>query len=477
MLRYGLDFGTTNSSISIMDRGVVKLLSLDNLAPDPEVVRSTLYYYPKRIKYSDTVKPLQLSTLGFKEGQLSYEGETKTLFGVGAVNQYLADSRNRKPGIVRRIYSGKKIKYFLGKTIGGGDMYEDVDEYYDETDFGTGTLFHALKSALKSPNYIGCTLFGQKITLEELIGTFISDLKQRADTITKESVTSVTCGRPVVFSTDPEKDKIIQNRLEDSLKLSGFSDIRFEYEPIAVAKSYLRQNPSKSQTVLIFDFGGGTLDTTIVRQESKTDVLATGGVYIGGDLLNADVFEAKLFSYFGSNATWGDKSFAFPKGIYEGLRSWFGIINLNNPDNIHFLKETARYNHSDLPALDRLLYFITMNLGFEVYESIEKAKKQLSVSEQTSIDFTDGPVNIHIPLTKTEFETIIDPRIQSIKHTVSETLLDAHLEPGQIDKVITTGGSSLIPCVAGMLSGIFGKEKLSLFDTFTSISAGLSLEN
>lgn len=477
MLRYGLDFGTTNSSISIFDGRNIKLLTLDPLAPSPEVVRSTLYFFPKTIRYSDDVKPLQLSTLGFKEGQISYEGETKTLFGVGAVNQYLTDNRNRKPGVVRRIYSGKKIKYFLGKSIGGGDMYEDVDEYHDETDFGTGTLFHALKSALKSPNYTGCTLFGQKITLEELIGTFVTDLKQKADSLTKETVTAVTCGRPVVFSPDPGKDNIIENRLKIALESSGFTDIRFEFEPVAAAKSYLYKNPNKSQNVLVFDFGGGTLDTTIVRQSAKTEVLATGGVYIGGDLLNADIFEAKLFTYLGSNATWGDKGLAFPKGIYEGLRSWFGIINLNNPDNIHFLKETARFNHSDLPALDRLLYFITMNLGFEVYESIEKAKKQLSTVEETTIDFTDGPIDIHAPITKAEFEAIIDPRIMSIKHTVLKTLLDAHLEPGQIDKVITTGGSSLIPAVTGMLSQIFGKDKLTLFDTFTGIGSGLSIED
>lgn len=81
-----------------------------------------------------------------------------------------------------------------------------------------------------------------------------------------------------------------------------------------------------------------------------------------------------------------------------------------------------------------------------------------------------------ILITRSEFERIIQPRVDEIKDVVIRTLKEGNVEPSQVDKVVRTGGSSLIPIFDNMLIDIFGKEKITLFETFTSIAAGLALD-
>ena len=65
------------------------------------------------------------------------------------------------------------------------------------------------------------------------------------------------------------------------------------------------------------------------------------GCILGGDLLNADIVEHKLWSYFGSEASWGDYRLHMPRHIYEALGSWYSIPNLNNPEMIGWLLKKA----------------------------------------------------------------------------------------------------------------------------------------
>lgn len=474
MIRYGLDFGTTNSSISLLADGSPKLLNIDNLAPDPSVVRSALYFYPRKFVISKDVARMQLQSQTFFANQVSYEGEMKTSIGATAVSTYLEDNKHRKPGIKRKIYTGKRIH--IAWTVDGVVKTEEVPEFYEDTDYGTGRIFHAMKTALKSSFYKGTSIFGQYFSLENMIGFFLADMKRKADDLAGEKITAVTCGRPVSFSIDKDKDKAAQDRLEDALKNAGFKDIRFEYEPIGAAKYFLYKYPKEHQKIFVFDFGGGTLDTTIVEKTGNSfDVLATDGVYIGGDLINSDILYHKLGPYFGTDVTWGDNQLKLPASITDSLRSWYSIPNLNNTEDLFFLNDKVRYKISDSAAIDRLVYLVKMNLGFEIYEAIENAKKVLSNQESAVISYKDGPIDINMTITREEFENLISLRIKEIEGVVFRTLKNAKLEPGSIDQVVATGGSSYIPMVQNMLGNIFGKEKVQIFDTFTSIAAGLAL--
>ena len=487
MVFYGLDFGTTNTSLSTLVDGEAVLLPIDPVAEDLGVARSALYFYPRKLMISNKVTPEQLVSQTFMADQVWYEGEEKIITGSLAVSTYLNDNRSRHEGVKRKIYTGKYNNVILYTTPSGKVVTGDIPDYYEEIDFGTGRLFHALKTALKSPHFKGARVFGQEYTLEEMIGIFVNNLKKAADTFVGEEKKSVVCGRPVSFSTDPVADKKAQDRLEKAILAAGFDEVKFQFEPVAAAKYYLSRFPSKGKKVLVFDFGGGTFDTTIMEvndqklEKSKTQneeykVLATDGVYVGGVLLNSDIFYHKLGKFFGTEVRFGEMQMRMPGHIISGLRSWFGIPNLNNPDDIGFLTGNVKYKNMDPEAILRLLYLIQKNLGFEMYEAIEVAKKQLTHNEETTIVFKDGLIDIEEKITREEFEEMIEPRIIAVRETILRTLKSAGLTTADIDIVVRTGGSSLVPVFEQMLVEMFGKEKVTEFDPFTSVAAGLALE-
>jgi len=332
-----------------------------------------------------------------------------------------------------------------------------------------------LKTGIKYPYYKGSTVFGNFYSLEELISLFVGQIKTKAETITKTKINEITVGRPVHFSSDSIKDKAAQDRLEKAVINAGISRVKFEFEPIGAVKYFLRERPKLRGKVLVFDFGGGTLDTTLVaRYGNDFKVLATDGVYIGGDLLNSDILRNKLGHYFGADIRWGENNLDMPTRFIDTLGSWFGVANLDNTADMETLRQ-IKNRGNDTQAIDRLIHLIKANLGFEIYEAIEKAKKELTTRQETFIVYQDGPIDIHIKITRTEFETLIKPRIVEVRETVLRTLRQANTEPDELSAVVATGGSSLLPIVKTMLSEVFGEEKVNYFELFTSIAAGLVL--
>lgn len=473
MNKFGLDFGTTNSSISVSLNGKVAVLPIDLEAQDPRVVRSMLYFFRRELTYKKDIPKMRQVTQAFMLGDIEWEGEFKSIIGQAAIKEYLTENKNRKAGIRRKIFTGRWVRM--------RDMAEAkselTPEFFEEVDYGTGRLLQALKSTLRT-SYKGTTIFGKFFTVEELVATFIKNLKNEAEKQLGVKIEEMTIGRPVKFSEDPEIDQRAQNRLAVAIKETGIKKLKFEFEPVAAARQYISSllaKEEKPKIILVFDFGGGTLDTAIVKLGDKNEVLSTNGVYIGGDLLNADIMKDKLWNYFGANTRYSDQALQVPQHIYEGLQSWYSIPNLNNPDTLNLLDRLS-YKNSDPKSLARLTYLIKTNLGFEIYEALEQAKKELSTKDESRIIFKDGPIDLNIKISRSDFEKIIQPRVEEVRNIVLETLNEAHIEPEQINKVVRTGGSSLIPIFEKMLIDIFGKEKITLFETFTSIAAGLVLD-
>ncbi len=483
--KFGLDFGTTNSSLSVFDGDKVVVLKIDDAAADPRVVRSMLFFIRREMGIKKNVPKMRLLANVFNMGDIEWSGEQQYEIGQSAVNRYLSDNTNRKPGVKRIFFTGRIIDAeTLQETQGGAGS---VKEYFEEIDYGTGRLLQALKSALRT-SYKGTTIFGKFYSVEKLIGIFVGQLKQMAEKELEEKIDEITVGRPVFFSPTKVLDEKAQNRLEEGIKLAGFKKVNFQFEPVGAARSFihsrhpefisgsikgaLKQVQGKNENyVFIFDFGGGTLDTALLK---GSQVLATNGTYIGGDLLNADVMENKLWPYFGSVNRWGDHDLEMPRHIYQALGSWHSILTLNNPDTRNLL-ENLKYKNSHIAALERLIYLIRMNLGFEIYEAIEKAKKELSIHDEAYIKFKHGPIDLYEKITRAEFESIIKPRVDEIEQVVMNTLQEANVKAKDVDIVVRTGGSSLIPIYESMLKNIFGEEKVVEYDIFTSIAAGLAL--
>jgi len=163
-----------------------------------------------------------------------------------------------------------------------------------------------------------------------------------------------------------------------------------------------------------------------------------------------------------------------PIYIKKRLRKWYELQVLNTPDFHSFMNELKRENRNR-EQIQKLETLINYDLSFSLFSAIEKAKIELSKKEVTNIVFNQKNINLQEKITRAEFEKMIKPYLKQIGKIVDAVLEKGQIKKDQLDFVICTGGSSLIPAVKQLLSDKFGSSKILFHDIFTGVAAGLAL--
>jgi hypothetical chaperone protein len=337
-----------------------------------------------------------------------------------------------------------------------------------------GRLFQSLKSSLKEASFAGSKVFGHTYTLEELIALYLSGLRERVKEMLGREVRSAVIGRPVNFGADASQNELAESRLRAAAEIAGFDDIVFELEPVAAALAYER-TIRRPQNALVFDFGGGTLDLTVMRLGgTKRKVLSTGGINIAGDTFDREIIRYRMLDHLGRGTTIGERGLPFPLHLTEALMHWQEIPTLSTPKTLRLLDEAQRTG--DHPSRVRALESLVVNnYGFALFDAVEQAKQELSDAHSAAIRLQSKDIDIWQLLTRTQFETIISSHRSEISARVLDTVERSGLRPQDIDAVVRTGGSSQIPCFVEMLADQFGAEKLKLENTFSGVTAGLAI--
>ena len=451
MALYGLDFGTSNSAIALLpeDSEQVKVLPVDQGQSRPEIM-STLIYIRR-------------------------DGEVAV--GRAASEAYHRDNVGREAQR-QKITTGDTIKSFID---GYGEVTENVIIEVDVNQ--PGRFFQSIKSFLSDESYGGTEVWGQFMTIEELVALYLRIMKERADKALDQNIEGVVMGRPVYFSSDGDaNNQLAQERLRTAANQAGFKEVHFQYEPVAAALHYEQELAGAEEYVLVFDFGGGTLDTTIVRVGSerrkrpdrRDDILATNGRVIGGNTLDEEIMEQRLFKYFGENIRWSEQGLHLPHYIFAMLRHWYTIPNLQQQEFYTFLNDISRISNGpkQIKALECL---IRKNYGYALFQEIERAKVALSSEWETRISFIHESIAISEYFSRPLFERIIAGHLRRIETCVDETLDAAGLKSEEITAVLRTGGSSYIPAVQKMLERKFSLKALRFQDAFSNVASGLGV--
>lgn len=439
-MHIGLDFGTTTTVASVFDGREVRLLPLDPADATPAVMRSMLL--------------------------ISRDGEI--LVGREAVDAYTAANVGRAIQY-EEVYVGT-IEMTFDRV---GTMIKDVHAFVDAN--SPARLFQSLKTALRDPSYTATDVFGTRMRIEEIAAVYLREVRRRIEGHLGAPVTSLTVGRPVHFTGTVEGDALVEGRMREACALAGFPSVRFVPEPVAAAYAYWRQI-GEPRTVFVFDFGGGTLDTTVMLLEpgSAPEVLATGGVSIGGDLLDSRIVTGALLPYFGQGATLGPRRLPLPAFIHEHLADWQSIIELNRPGRWEVIEQAVAMG--DRPReLRALRALVRNNYGLLLFSEVERAKRLLSGEPVAEVALDVPEISFRHELPRLEFERLIGAEVRAIAACVDETLRAAGARPRDIDVALRTGGSSRIPRFVRLLAERFGAEKLHAMDAFTSVGAGLGV--
>jgi hypothetical chaperone protein len=295
--------------------------------------------------------------------------------------------------------------------------------------------------------------------------------------------TSHACiGHPVNFEgLEQGRNTIALERLSEAYGHAGITQQSFCPEPTAAAISYLYNHPeNEDQRVLTVDFGGGTLDFSILsRTGDSFKVEATHGIALGGDKIDQTIFRELVFPLLGKGERWSrvvdgaEVDTLFPFGEFEDLLiNWPVSYMLNQ--NKYTAPVMQRMVEPDEAAtkFKRLYDLIKQNYSYQVFEAIKGFKAELSVQDSAVLDIPE--IDIEVTLERWEFEVMISDLLFQLEQAITLILNKAGLQASDIDLVLRTGGSSLIPAVKDILDNQFA-GKVVEHDPFTSVAAGLAI--
>jgi hypothetical chaperone protein len=350
-----------------------------------------------------------------------------------------------------------------------------------------GRLIQSMKSYLASRLFSQTQIFGGTYALEELIGILLRYLRKSAEVQFGDLGSTLVVGRPVQFSgaKDQADDEFAMSRLRAAFANAGFEKVQFLPEPVAAAYKY-QQRLDHGELVLIADFGGGTSDFSLVQLKTQTfgkakvqsSVIGTGGVAIAGDTFDSRLVRKLVAPILGLGSTYKSqfgKILPVPNWLYEHLERWHYLSFLKTRKNMDLLRK-IRFQALDPQRIDALIDLIDHDLGYRLYESIERTKCSLSDETQCDFHFGEAAVEIDQPVSRTHFESWIGPELDQIRRCIDRLLTTCNVAPQDVDAIFMTGGSSFVPAIRKLFENKFGNETpIRAGQEFTSVAEGLAI--
>jgi molecular chaperone DnaK len=368
----GIDLGTTNSAMAVVEGGEPRIIeNKEGGRTTPSVVAVT------------------------KNGE--------RLVGVVAKRQAITNSKNT-------IFS---IKRLIGRKFSDPEVQRDKQllpyEIRERSDGGVEVKM------------------GEKwYTPPEVSAMILQKLKQDAEEKLGEKIEEAIITCPAYFDDSQRKATKVAG------EIAGLKVRRVINEPTAAALAY-GLTKKKNHQIVVYDFGGGTFDISILDVgEDTVEVKATGGdTHLGGD-----DFDQKIIDW-----------------LVESYKKDEGIDLSKDPLALQRIKEAA-----------------------------EKAKIELSTTLETEINLpfvtsdASGPKHLLYKLSRAQLERMVDEYIQRSIELVKQTLKEANLKPEDIEEVVLVGGQTRMPKIQQELKKLFGKEPNKEINPDEVVAIGAAIE-
>jgi hypothetical chaperone protein len=206
------------------------------------------------------------------------------------------------------------------------------------------------------------------------------------------------------------------------------------------------------------------------------DVLGSAGVDVAGNDLDAVLVRLKVLPRLGFGARYSPlgRPVPVPTRLHMAMTSWHALSFAATEANLDELKGWIR-SADDAAGLERLHEILDWNLGFELFRAVERCKVELSRQAEGVLSFRAGRIAIEEPVTRLEFDAAVRPLVGKLEGCLDGLLERLELRPQDIGAVFLTGGTSLVPSVRALFERRF-PGKLLAKDVFTSVGHGLGVE-
>ena len=456
----GIDFGTSNSAAALFDGKTITLVSLEE---GSAIMPSASYI----------------------------DRDFVTCTGQEAIDTYIAQNQGRKVELSVEVIG--EARSSTGQMDMATQLPAEADThlvYGQAFNDGSlpGRLFRGTKRLLGSVDTQRIMVFNRPFRLVALITPILLRIRQAVEDACRQlpgfsGQTSRACiGHPVNFEgRDENHNTVALARLSEAYRYAGITAQSFYPEPTAAALSYLHANPGEgSEIILTVDFGGGTLDLCVLKRKAAYfDVAAIHGIGLGGDHIDQAMFRHLLFPLLGKGERWRREvegkeiETLFPFDAYEDLLiNWTVSYMLNQNEYTTPVLDKIRQGGEPAVKFERLYELITQNYSYQVFQAIKDCKADLSVNESSILDIPE--IDVEVKVTRRQFDAMISDLLARFESAVDETLAKAGMGVDDIQLVLRTGGSSLIPAVRDILENRF-PGKVVEHDPFTSVAAGLAI--
>lgn len=456
----GIDFGTSNSAAALFDGNTISLVELEH---GSAIMPSASYI----------------------------DRDLVTCTGQEAIDTYIARNQGRKVEMSVEVLG--EARSSTGQMDMASQLPAEADThliYGQAFNDGSlpGRLFRGTKRLLGSVDTQRIMVFNRPFRLVALITPILLRIRQAVEQACSRlsgnscKVNRACIGHPVNFEgRDADHNKVAMERLSEAYWHAGITKQHFYPEPTAAALSYLHANPQEdSEVILTVDFGGGTLDLCILRRNATLfDVISIHGIGLGGDHVDQNMFRHILFPLLGKGERWRREvdgkeiETLFPFDAYADLLiNWTVSYILNQNEYTTPVLDKIRQGGEAAVKFERLYELITQNYSYQVFQAIKDCKANLSTSEQVLLDIPE--IDVAVAISRVQFEAMIGDLLVRFEQAVDDTLAKAGMQYADIQLVLRTGGSCLIPAVRNILEQRF-PDKVVEHDPFTSVAAGLAI--
>lgn len=269
--------------------------------------------------------------------------------------------------------------------------------------------------------------YGKEYTPQQISAFILQKIKRDAETFLGRPVKKTVITVPAHFNDNQRQ------ATKDAGEIAGLEVARIINEPTAACLAYGLDKADKEMKIMVFSFGGGTHDVTIME--------FGGGVF-------------QVLSTSGDTQTGGAD---IDNAVVEHLLT-------------EFQQQTGINLRGDSTAMTRLK------------EAAEKAKIELSTLVTTDIDLpfissdSSGPKHLHATLTRSKLEELAYPIVRRVEAPLKRTLADAKLTPKEVDRIILIGGQTRMPLVRKFVEDIVGKQAERGVDPMECVAVGAAIQ-
>jgi hypothetical chaperone protein len=289
-------------------------------------------------------------------------------------------------------------------------------------------------------------------------------------------------GRPVNFEChsgqeQEECNTLAMERMVRALEHAEVRDYSFFLEPIAPVLSYSHgKDDEPDEHVLVLDFGGGTLDFSLVRRTAKRlHVVGSFGRALGGDIITEKLIGDYVFPRMG--ITSGNLTKLRKERIYLGemrpyILNWRTTYALNQPQYLMQIAAAMRLLPQEAEKLNRIRLLVVRNFSYNVFDAVDTAKRELSSTPHAEINLE--PIGVSFAISRRELERSMQGYLDVVQTSIERFCSECHCDAAEVGRVLLTGGTSLIPCVRQRIEGLF-PDRVEAIDPFLSIVRGFAL--